>query len=76
MVMAEQLGFYPLDSIILESREEYYDVLFHSQYDWWGEKEDLTPWVKYYVNAVYSQYLRAYQRVLDKYSREVVGDGN
>lgn len=52
-------SFYPLDTIILESREEYYDVLFHSQYDWWGDDEDLTPWVHYYVNAIFSQYIRA-----------------
>ena len=64
--------FYPLDSIILETRGEYYEALFYSQFDWWGKSEDLTPWVEYYVNAVYSQYLRAYQRVRDKYSNELI----
>jgi len=58
--------FYPLDSVILETREAYYQALFLSQKDWFGESEDLTPWVEYYINSIYTQYLRAYQRVTDQ----------
>ena len=37
-----------------------------SKKDWFGESEDLTPWVEYYINSIYTQYLRAFQRVLDR----------
>lgn len=57
---------YPLDSVILETREAYYQALFLAQKDWFGESEDLTPWMEYYINAVYTQYLRALQRVIDQ----------
>ena len=58
--------FYPLDSVILETREAYYQALFLSQKDWFGESEDLTPWVEYYINSIYTQYLRAFHRVTDQ----------
>ena len=43
-----------------------YNVMTLAQRDWFGESEDLTPWVDYYINAIYTQYLRAYQRVIDE----------
>ncbi len=58
--------FYPLDSVILETRDAYYQALFLAQKDWFGESEDLTSWVEYYINSIYTQYLRAFQRVLDR----------
>lgn len=57
--------FYPLDEVILESRSEYYRALYSAQRNWLTEDEDLTEWIEYYVNAIFVQYLRAYQRVLD-----------
>ena len=62
--------FYPLDSVILETRGAYYEALFRAQRDWWGAQEDLTPWIEYYVDSVYAQYLRAYQRALGAYSND------
>ena len=58
--------FYPLDSVILETREAYYRALFLAQKDWFGESEDLTSWIEYYINSIYTQYLRAFQRVIDR----------
>ncbi|MGH8475559.1 MAG: Fic family protein [Methylococcales bacterium] len=64
--------FYPLDNVILESRSEYYEALYRAQKDWFGPSEDLTPWVDFYIDAIHSQFLRAYQRVIDKYQRESI----
>ena len=61
--------FYPLDTIILETRPEYYRALFDAQRHWYEPDEDLTPWLDYYTNAVYHQYLRALQRVKDEHER-------
>jgi len=54
---------YPLDSIILETREDYYHALFHSQRNWWNEQEDITPWIEYYITAVDTQYERARKNI-------------
>ena len=58
--------FYPLDTVILETRPDFYRALFEAQEHWYKESEDLTPWISYYTNAVYTQYTRAYQRVRDE----------
>lgn len=55
------------DSVILENRDEYYRVLFESQKNWQTEDEDISPWVEFYIHEIYSQYIRAYQRVLDNF---------
>jgi len=55
--------FYPLDKIIYEERERYYHVLFDSQQGWYTEHEDITSWIKFYIDAVYEQSQRAYRRV-------------
>jgi len=62
--------FYPLDSIILETRSDYYRALFNAQRQWYQSDEDLTTWVEYYTNAVFNQYLRAMQRVKDQHERQ------
>ena len=62
--------FYPLDSIILETRSDYYHALFSAQRQWYQTDEDLTAWVEYYTNAVFNQYLRAMQRVKDQHERQ------
>lgn len=58
--------FYDLDSIILERRDEYYAALFSAQRNWYLENEDLTPWIEYYINAVFNQWERAYRRVREE----------
>jgi len=56
--------FYSLDSVLLDRQTEYYQVLFHSQKDWYAEKEDLTPWIEFYLSSIYSQWLRAHEEIL------------
>ncbi|HSK71758.1 MAG TPA: Fic family protein [Pyrinomonadaceae bacterium] len=62
--------FYPLDTIILETRRDYYIALFNAQRNWYGKEEDLTPWISYYIDIVFVQWLRAYQRVRDKRQKD------
>jgi Fic family protein len=62
--------FYPVDSIILENREAYYDALFSAQQRWYQVDEDLTPWVEFYTDVIFNQYARAFQRVKDAHVRQ------
>lgn len=54
---------YPLDQIVLDSRANYYEALNSSQRYWHTEKEDLTPWINYFVGAVFEQWERAFRRI-------------
>lgn len=74
-VLLERAGyhfsrFYPLDSVILETRGAFYRALFDAQTDWYKTNEDLTPWIAYYTDAVFTQWTRAEQRLRD---RETMG---
>lgn len=62
--------FYPLDTVILENRDAYYEALFRSQQRWYGSDEDLTPWIEFYTDMVFQQYVRAFQRVKDAHVRQ------
>jgi Fic family protein len=62
--------FYPLDSVILENRDAYYEALFRAQQRWYQPDEDLTPWIELYTDMVFQQYLRAFQRVKDAHVRQ------
>jgi Fic family protein len=62
--------FYPLDSVILENRDAYYEALFRSQQRWYQAGEDLTPWIEFYTDIVFQQYVRAFQRVKDAHVRQ------
>ncbi len=62
--------FYPLDNIILENRDAYYEALFRSQQRWYQPDEDLTPWIELYTDMVFQQYIRAFQRVKDAHERQ------
>jgi Fic family protein len=62
--------FYPLDNVILENREAYYEALFRAQQRWYQPDEDLTPWIEFYTDVVYNQYARAFQRVKDAHIRQ------
>lgn len=59
--------FYPLDQVIVESRQGYYRALFEAQSRWYTQEEDLTSWIEYYANAVFTQWTRAYQRARDEH---------
>lgn len=65
--------FYPVDTVIMETVYHYYEALFESQKGWYGKKEDLTPWIEYYSETIFDQWLRAYRRVKDKSRREELG---
>ena len=58
--------FYPLDNVILETRNEHYRALFQAQRHWYRPDEDLTPWIQYYIDSVFTQWSRALQRVRDR----------
>ncbi len=61
--------FYPLDLIILETRKRYYESLFETQKSWYLKDEDMSMWIDYYVDVVYVQWTRAYQKAQDQYDR-------
>ncbi|MFH1962961.1 MAG: Fic family protein [bacterium] len=54
---------YSLDQIILDSRANYYEALNASQRYWHSPQEDLTPWINYFVGAVFEQWERAFRRI-------------
>ena len=58
--------FYPLDLVILETRDQYYSALFKSQVSWYERNEDLTAWVDYYVKSIFTQCQRAFQEIGDR----------
>jgi Fic family protein len=62
--------FYALDNVILENRDAYYEALFRSQQRWYQPDEDLTPWIEFYTDMVFNQYVRAFQRVKDAHVRQ------
>jgi Fic family protein len=62
--------FYPLDHVILENRDAYYEALFRAQQQWYQPDEDITPWIEFYTDMVFQQYLRAFQRVKDAHVRQ------
>lgn len=62
--------FYPVDSIILETRFEYYEALYHAQKNWYMSNEDMTTWIDYYVNTIFLQFSRAYLNARNKFEKE------
>ena len=58
--------FYPIDQVILDSRNAYFQALFGAQENWYLENEDLTPWIEFYVNAVFKQWERAFAEIRDR----------
>lgn len=56
--------FYSLDSVILDRHEEYHRCLRAAQRDWYTDKENLTPWIDFYVAAVFEQWRRAYEEIV------------
>ena len=62
--------FYPLDQVILENHDAYYEALFRAQQRWYLPDEDLTTWVEFYTDMVFQQYMRALQRVKDAHIRQ------
>lgn len=67
--------FYSLDTIILEQQQEYYRALMFSQAEWFTEREDLSPWMTFYLDAVFTQWTRAYDHISRQARRESVAAG-
>jgi len=63
---------YPLDQIVMDSRADYYETLNASQQYWHLPQEDLTPWINYFVGAVFEQWERAFRRIRNQaaYAKE------
>ncbi len=55
--------FYPLDKVIDERRKQYYHALLSAQNNWCTEREDLTPWIQFYLESVLAQWLRAHEEI-------------
>jgi len=60
---------YPLDKVVLDTRTEYYEALNASQRYWHKAEEDISPWMGYFVEAVFEQWERAFRRVRNKAAR-------
>lgn len=60
---------YPLDEVVLDTRAEYYEALNTSQRFWHTAEEDLSPWMEYFVDAVFEQWERAFRRVRNQAAR-------
>ncbi len=58
--------FYPVDTIIEERHGEYYTALLVSQRHWYTDREDLTLWLEFYTDVVFTQWLRAHQEIVRK----------
>lgn len=56
--------FYSLDTIILDRRTDYYRTLFESQSSWYLDVENISPWIEFYLDAVFEQWLRAHSRIM------------
>lgn len=62
--------FAPIDSVVLETRADYYEALCKAQSNWLLPDEDLTPWIWYYVKSVYQQCRVAWERVIARQAEE------
>jgi Fic family protein len=58
--------FYPIDQVILDNRNSYFQALFSAQEHWYGSAENLTPWIEFYVNSVFKQWERAFAEIRDR----------
>lgn len=56
--------FYSLDSVILDRHDEYHKCLRAAQTNWYTSKENLTPWINFYIAAVYEQWRRSYEEIV------------
>ena len=45
-----------LEMIIENSKESYYDALRESSIDWWDNKQDYAPFMRYFLGVVYKAY--------------------
>lgn len=57
---------YPLDQVVLERRADYYETLNRSQRSWHTPDEDLSPWIKFFVDTVFEQWERGFRKIRGK----------
>jgi Fic family protein len=58
--------FYPLDQVIMDSRNAYFEALFEAQSKWYQKDENMTPWIVFYVDAIFKQWERSLAEIRDK----------
>jgi Fic family protein len=58
--------FYPLDQVIMDSRNAYFEALFEAQSKWYQKDETMAPWVVFYVDAIFKQWERSLAEIRDK----------
>lgn len=63
--------FYPVDSVILEMRRDYYEALYQGQRSWLERDGDITKWIEFYVNTIFIQWTRAFERVKEAYIKKL-----
>lgn len=56
-------AIYPMDTVINDSRAEYFEALFSGQRNWYTPDEDLTQWIEFYIDAIYEQWARAHRKL-------------
>lgn len=54
-----------LEKIVEETREQYYDTLYKSSQGWHDGKQDLIPWIEYFLTVILKAYHRFEERVGD-----------
>lgn len=67
--------FYPIDQVILDDRNAYFEALFSAQEHWYLPSEDLTPWIEFYVKAVFKQWERAFAEIRDRAMKKATDPG-
>lgn len=54
-----------LEKIVEDTKEQYYDTLFRSSQGWHDGKQDVLPWVEYFLTVILRAYRRFEERVAD-----------
>ncbi len=54
-----------LEKIIEETKEQYYDTLYQSSQGWHAGKQNVLPWVEYFLTVIFRAYRRFEERVGD-----------
>lgn len=62
-----------IEKIIEESKEQYYDTLYKSSQKWHDGKQDLVPWIEYFLTVILKAYRRFEERVGDVEHRQKRG---
>jgi hypothetical protein len=50
----------------MDSRNAYFEALFEAQSKWYQKDENMTPWIVFYVDAIFKQWERSLAEIRDK----------